>query len=316
VYLAGHESPAYRQQPATIGTIAEGSVAAAAQVRPGDVITRVGVQPVSTWDELEHVVATTPGGPFDLLVRRGPALVSLFVTPTDRSGRSLSTDVLGIAPIARPQIVVVNPGEPGDRAGLRVGDVVLAANGAPIVSGAQLHDLIASTGQEPLTLWVYRKGAERNIDVAPREGRLGITFQHEVALERLSLPSAIVAGVRETASNARLMLSTVLGIFTSGASPRDLIGPIGMAQLSGQSAKRGWLPLVSLMALLSLNLGLLNLLPIPVLDGGHIFIMAIESMAQRDFTRAAKRRLVTAGLAVLLMLMSSALYNDLARLLG
>jgi regulator of sigma E protease len=113
-----------------------------------------------------------------------------------------------------------------------------------------------------------------------------------------------------------MMLRTVFGIFTSGASPRELIGPIGMAQLSGQSARRGWLPLVSLMALLSLNLGLLNLLPIPVLDGGHIFIMAVESVAQRDFTRASKRRLVTAGLAVLLMLMSSALYNDIARLFG
>jgi len=133
-------------------------------------------------------------------------------------------------------------------------------------------------------------------------------------VEQLALPRALVASAKQNVADARLMLHTVWGIFMGAASPSELIGPIGMAQLSGQQAKRGWLPLISLMSLLSLNLGLLNLLPIPVLDGGHILILALERVMKRDFTRAAKRRFLTAGLAVLLMLMSTALYNDLARL--
>jgi len=314
VFMAGHESPAYLQNPATVGSIASGSPAAHAGLVPGDVVVKIADRRVSSWGDLERAVVMAPEQRvLPIVVRRADTDVALRIVSDDLKAGLVAADDLGIGPVTRPQIVAVNPGDAGDRGGLRVNDIVVVANGEPVVSGDQLRQAIAAA-PERLTLWVLRDGVEQNLEVQPSAGRVGITFQNELALEQLALPAALVASARQNVADARLMLHTVWGIFMGAASPNELIGPIGMAQLSGQSAKRGWLPLISLMSLLSLNLGLLNLLPIPVLDGGHILILAMERVMKRDFTRAAKRRFITAGLAVLLMLMSTALYNDLARL--
>ena len=104
------------------------------------------------------------------------------------------------------------------------------------------------------------------------------------------------------------------GLITRETSPKQLMGPVAIAQLSGESAQLGWIPLLSLMAAISLNLGLLNLLPIPVLDGGHIFIMALEGAARRDFSVRVKEKMFLAGFALLLMLMVTVIYNDLTRI--
>jgi regulator of sigma E protease len=110
------------------------------------------------------------------------------------------------------------------------------------------------------------------------------------------------------------ILRTLRDLFTGEASPKQLMGPVGIAQLSGETAKAGWVALLGLMVTLSLNLGLLNLLPIPVLDGGHIFIMALETIARRDFSVEVKEKLHLAGFAVLMTLMVTVIYNDLTRI--
>ena len=113
---------------------------------------------------------------------------------------------------------------------------------------------------------------------------------------------------------AALIFQTVWGLITRETSPKQLMGPVAIAQLSGESAQLGWIALLSLMASLSLNLGLLNLLPIPVLDGGHIFIMALEGLARRDFSLKVKEKLLLGGFVVLMVLMVTVIYNDLARI--
>jgi regulator of sigma E protease len=117
----------------------------------------------------------------------------------------------------------------------------------------------------------------------------------------------------ENARNAALIFQTVWGLITLETSPKQLMGPVAIAQMSGESAELGWVALFSLMAMISLNLGLLNLLPIPVLDGGHIFIMALEGAARRDFSIRVKEKMLLAGFVVLMMLMVTAIYNDLTR---
>ena len=111
-----------------------------------------------------------------------------------------------------------------------------------------------------------------------------------------------------------LIFQTLWGLLTAETSPRQLVGPVGIAQLSGSAAQVGWVQLFSLMAMISLNLGILNLLPIPVLDGGHIFIMGMESVARRDFSMRVKERMLLAGFVVLMMLMVTVIYNDLTRI--
>ena len=111
-----------------------------------------------------------------------------------------------------------------------------------------------------------------------------------------------------------LIFQTLWGLVTTETSPKQLVGPVGIAQLSGGAAEAGWVALFSLMAMISLNLGILNLLPIPVLDGGHIFIMAMEGISRRDFSVRAKERMMLGGFAVLMILMVTVIYNDLMRI--
>src|SRR4029077_18013180 len=111
-----------------------------------------------------------------------------------------------------------------------------------------------------------------------------------------------------------MILKTPFGLFTGEVSPRQLMGPVGIAQLSGESAQAGWVALLSLMAVISLNLGLLNLMPVPVLDGGHILIMALEGVARRDFSMQVKEKMLLAGFVVLMLLMVTVIYNDLTRI--
>jgi len=125
---------------------------------------------------------------------------------------------------------------------------------------------------------------------------------------------ALVMSAQRNVESAGLIFQTVWGLITRETSPKQLMGPVAIAQLSGESAQLGWIPLLSLMAAISLNLGLLNLLPIPILDGGHIFIMALEGVARRDFSTRVKEKMLLAGFVVLMMLMVTVIYNDLARI--
>ena len=120
--------------------------------------------------------------------------------------------------------------------------------------------------------------------------------------------------VQRTWEMSGLILRTLYGLLSGETSPKQLMGPVGIAQLSGESAQEGWLSLLALMASISLNLGLLNLLPIPVLDGGHIFIMALEGLARRDFSIQMKERMLFAGFLLLMLLMVTVIYNDLTRI--
>jgi regulator of sigma E protease len=118
----------------------------------------------------------------------------------------------------------------------------------------------------------------------------------------------------ENWENAGLIFKTLGGLFTGATSPKQLMGPVGIAQLSGESAQNGIVPLLGLMAQISLNLGLLNLMPIPVLDGGHILIILLEGLARRSFSTRVKERMLLAGFVLLMMLMVTVIYNDLTRL--
>ena len=119
---------------------------------------------------------------------------------------------------------------------------------------------------------------------------------------------------RKNIESAGLIFQTLWGLVTREVSPKQLMGPVAIAQLSGESAQLGWVALFGLMASISLNLGLLNLMPIPVLDGGHIFIMALEGIARRDFSIRVKEKMLLAGFVLILMLMVTVIYNDLTRI--
>jgi regulator of sigma E protease len=212
----------------------------------------------------------------------------------------------------------VNPGDPADRAGLKAGDQVLAVNGERVVFGRQLADAISRNAGRPVDLTLKRGDQEMHISVTPEKrgdrGLIGIQIGEATRSFQPGPLEAIGLSLRRNLEFSGLIFKTIGGLFVGETSPRQLMGPVAIAQLSGESAQMGWIALLTLMASISLNLGLLNLLPIPVLDGGHIFIMALEGIARRDFSVAVKEKMFLAGFVLLMMLMVTVIYNDLTRI--
>jgi regulator of sigma E protease len=204
---------------------------------------------------------------------------------------------------------------------LKAGDIILAIDGKTITFQDELREAIASHPERPMSVRVLRGGAEQTLTVTPgrkstadTDGWLGVLPKDETRTIQPGLWQAIVMSFQENVKTAGLIFQTIGGLFTRETSPKQLMGPVAIAQLSGEYAQLGWVALLSLMASISLNLGLLNLLPIPVLDGGHILIMAMEGISRRDFTPKVKEKMVLTGLVVLMMLMVTVIYNDLTRI--
>ncbi len=317
VLYHGADVPAYEQAPPVVGRVAEGSAAARAGLQPGDRILTVDGTRVDTWNELFLAVVPKAGRPVELVVAREGRELPLRVTPDAQTKYEIGD--LGAFPVMHPQILNVSPGSPAERAGLRPGDVVLAAGGQAGISQTALIDLIKAHEGRPLALRIRRGGEAREVVVTPEpiDGapRIGATLSpFEVRTIEPTLVQAIGMSLERNWEWTKLIGRTLAGLFTRETSVRQFLGPVAIAELSGGAAAAGWLALFNLLAMFSLNLGLLNLMPIPVLDGGHIAILALEGLVRRDFSVRVKERLLLAGFVVLLMLMATVLYNDLTRI--
>jgi regulator of sigma E protease len=316
VYYHGAPEAAYQKNPAVVGHVAPDSPAARADIRKGDLIVSVGGRQTPTWDQFAIEVMPKANREIELVVARDGVQRTVRLTPASRT--SFEIGDIGVAPDFHPQIAILNPGEPAANAGLLVGDVVLAVNGVETDYDSLLKSIWGSPSK-PLTLTIERDKARRDVTVTPvlvdNQGRIGVTLN--AAEERIvaaGFTQAMRLSVQENVKSATLIFRTFGELFKGEASPKQLMGPVGIARLSGAYARLGWIPLFTLMAMLSMNLAILNLLPIPMLDGGHIFIMAIEGAARRDFSLRVKERMLMAGFVVIMTLMVTVIYNDLMRI--
>lgn len=319
VLMQGAEVPAFEDQPAVIGAVVPGSPAAQAGLMPGDRITEAGGRETPTWKNFFLVVGTRANRPVPITFLREGREMTATVTPKPQTRFEIGD--VGVMPNVHPQVPSVVPGEPADRAGVKPGDVVLAVDREPIFFSQQLKEAIEKKPGVPITLSLLRGGERRDISLTPtiegtdkKVGRIGIGIKDEVRLIEPGPVEAVGMSLKRNWEFAGLIIETVWGLVTREASPRQLMGPLAIMQLSGESAQAGLIPLFTLMASISLNLGLLNLLPIPVLDGGHIFIMALEGLVRRDFSARAKEKVFLAGFVLLMMLMVTVIYNDLTRI--
>ncbi len=317
VLYQGAEEPAFEVQPPVVGRVVEDSPAARAGIVAGERIVSVAGRAVDTWDALFLEILPRAEREIPVVVRGVDGQErTLRVTPDAQTSYEMGD--IGVGPAMRPQIVQVMPDEPADRAGLRARDIIEAVDGES-VDHAELIARINASPDVPLTLTVRRAGEPLQIGVTPAlRGDIGLTGMRVNPFEtRIVEPGFVEAfgmSVRQNVEWSGLIFQTLWGLLTAETSPRQLVGPVGIAQLSGSAVQVGWVELFSLMAMISLNLGILNLLPIPVLDGGHIFIMGMESVARRDFSMRVKERMLLAGFVVLMMLMVTVIYNDLTRI--
>jgi len=319
VLYQGVEKGAYEDQPPIVGVVTPGSVAAKADIRPGDRLLAVSGHTVNTWEQFLIDVASKPNREIEIKLLRNGTELTRRVTPTVVAGQSrFEFGEIGVLPIAHPHVRSVSPGGAAEKAGILPGDVVLAVEGQPITFSYELKEAIAKHPEQQITLAILRNGVTQTIQGTPakngNEGLLGIGIGDDTVKIKPGVGQAIKLSVERNIEYGRLIFQTLWGLVTRETSPKQLMGPVAIAQLSGESAQLGWIALFTLMASISLNLGLLNLMPIPVLDGGHIFIMALEGLARRDFSMRVKEKMLLAGFVLILMLMVTVIYNDLTRI--
>lgn len=317
VLYQGAQVPAFEQEPVVVGSLADQSVAKAAGVLPGDRVVSVDGKKIDTWEQFQMNVVGKAKREVSIVVDRAGRPVEMRMVPSAQ-GKYEFGDV-GLLPVMHPQISALTRDSPAQAAGLQPGDVVLAASGEKGVSRERLVEIIKSREGQPIALDIKRNGAFQQITVTPRKvgGTVIIGAQLSAWEQRTIDPGPLEALKMSAVQNwtwAGMIVQTLGGLFTRSTSVKQLMGPVAIADLSGTAAEQGWVALFSLMAMISLNLGLLNLMPIPVLDGGHIAILAMEGVSRREFSMKVKEKMLLAGFVLLLMLMVTVIYNDLTRI--
>ena len=317
VLYQGAQVPLFDQQPVVIGTFAENSPARAAGLQVGDRVIALDGRDVDNWDQFSMTIVTKARKDVAITYVRDGKPGTLTVVPTAQGKFDMGD--IGIQPIIHPQLGELTPGMPAAQAGLQTGDVILGVGDDKDVTYEHLLAAIKSHDGQPLQLTVRRNGQLQQVSVTPKltGDKPMIGAQISAFETRMVEPGPIEALKLSAQKNwewTRLIVQTLVGLFTRETSVKQLMGPVAIADLSGSAAEAGWIPLFSLMAMISLNLGLLNLMPIPVLDGGHIFILALEGLARRDFSMRVKEKMLLAGFVLLLALMVTVIYNDLMRI--
>ena len=343
VLLAASQWIGVQEAKAVLGTPLAGSLAQTADRRAGDWV-RSAALPGGEWEDVESMAdlrwrvtrAALDGQPLQLMLsdRQGhgsrTVLLPLDALETkDVDAAALRRIGLG-APFSDPVLGDLQPGGPAARAGLAKGDRVLAINGEPVGDAQALRERIRAAvvdGQPQRLLWrVERAGSVRDISVTPRlvddggqlRGRIDayVGAAPEMVTVRRGPVDGLAQGLARTWEISTLTVRMIGRMLVGEASVKNLSGPLTIADAAGQSVERGLAYYLGFLALVSVSLGVLNLLPLPMLDGGHLMYYLFEGVTGRPVSELWLARLQRGGIAVLVVMMSVALFNDVARLLG
>jgi regulator of sigma E protease len=219
----------------------------------------------------------------------------------------------GITPLTDPVVAEVALNSTAARSGLRAGDRLISLNGRPIARLEDIGGILNNAKGAPIPLEVRRGNTAIHLTLQGDKfdpSNLGRGIISPYRIQKLSLPQALAESVRQNIKMVRYTYATISRLLRGQGSMKELSGPISIARISGEMMRRGWIYVVGLMAMISLQLGIMNLLPIPVLDGGHIFILLVEGVARRDLSLQMKERIQQLGFAALAVLMMVVIYND------
>ncbi|HWA58845.1 MAG TPA: RIP metalloprotease RseP [Gemmatimonadales bacterium] len=313
----------------TVGIVSDSLPAGAEALRelkPGDRIVRVGPDSVTSWNDVEAGIASTSGERVDIGLADG-RVVTLKIHQAALAERIRASQA--VQPF-RPAILgTIVSGRPADRAGLKVMDSVISINGEPMPQWYDLVTRVRSSAGQPLTFKVLREGREVEVTVMPeletetvargvteKVGKIGAGPYIAVTTRPYGIGAAFGAGARATLTASTQIVRTVQGLLSARISSREVGGPILIGQMAAQSARLGLDAFLSFMALVSVNLAVLNLLPIPVLDGGQFLFLMAEGVLRRPLSLRLRERLTLVGLFLIVCLMVLAFSNDIRRLLG
>jgi len=322
-FTIGMEVLRYQEEAPIVKHVETGSPAERAGVKVDDVILRISGRPVTTWREVEMDLGLAPRENIPVDLKRGDETIGVTLRPEPQTKYDIG--YTGLNAFLPPVIGSLVGGYPGEKAGLKPGDRILSVGGREVKGYYEVVRKVreaaagfdGAEGPKPIEFVVERGAETKTFAVTPRkEGgswRIGFSPKYETVIRRLGLAEAIGASWKELGRQTATTFATVGRLFRGTGSMRQLSGPIDIAKFSGEAARTGPAALLGLMGMLSLQLGILNLLPIPLLDGGQIFVTLLESAARRDFPLKLKERLLQAGFVFLVLLMVTVLYFDVLK---
>ncbi|HUJ40112.1 MAG TPA: RIP metalloprotease RseP [Candidatus Acidoferrales bacterium] len=325
-YGYGIPQAAFLHQPPVLAGVLKDSPAAKAGLQAGDRLVEVNHTATATWQDVGKALdKLNSTNEVDVVYERGGQRYPVVSRGNPDARESLRPALLLGFPNAPIELDTVVPGKPADRAGLKVDDRIVSVDGSPIVSVDQFLEAIQGSGGKTLQITLLRNGKELTIPVAPREDasvgtekawRIGvIPVAADIHYHRLSLGESLSLAGTQTVGLTGQIFVIVAQLASGRASIRDVAGPVGIMQYSGEAAKRGFYALAFLTAGISLNLAVLNLLPIPILDGGHILLLGLEGIRRRDFSQVVRERFLQVGMVFILLLIAIVMYNDIRNLI-
>jgi regulator of sigma E protease len=322
VYMVHYEYPVYLDKPAVLDGVKPGSAAAQAGLQAGDRIVKVDNIENPTWEQLEPRVWLSPNQPLTVTVQRGNQVFDKTIVPKPVT----SSEVGSAGWYAENSVVVgrVEPQLPAAKAGIKEEDQIVALNGQPVHSLETVIDSLQQTKDKPVDLTVLRGGQTLHFTMSPvlsktedpKENRYRLGFSNKGAVKVTTLPfaKALNLSLERNRQYSLMILELAKKLVQRKISLRAVSGPIGIAQEAGYAAQqKGWTPLMELTAGISLNLGIFNLLPIPILDGGVILFLLIEGLMRRDISMNIKERVYQAAFVFLVLFAVMVIYNDLMK---
>jgi regulator of sigma E protease len=318
---AGMPSAAFLSKPVQIVGLPANSQTTSAPLQTGDTVVSLNDIKNPTWEQAEDQIrGNAAGGTLKLEVenkgvRRHAEITVKQAEPIDR--------ILGYLPISAV-IGDIFPGAPADRAGIREKDIIQAVNGQKVEYWDQFVDYVRGSGGKSLQLDVQRNGQALHLTVTPKQGaadastsnyQIGVGPDPDIIYHRIGIAASASAATGKTLEMVADTLGVFGKLFSGRVSVKQLQGAVGITRLAGDAVRKGPSAVISVMVLISVNLGILNLLPIPILDGGNILLLAIEGGLRRDLSLAFKERFIQVGLVFLFVLIAYAMYNDVVRLL-
>jgi regulator of sigma E protease len=326
VYKNGRETDPVTIVGRVVDELVPPEAAALKAITPGVRILRINGDSMKTWDQVVAAITDTPAPEIRIELSDGSTVV-LPIHPDAVEERLKAAQAL--QPFRAPVVGRVVPGKVAAKAGVQEGDTIVAVDGKPVSQWYDLLERIQQSAGRDLAIVLARHGERVNLRVRPyldsllepngkykRIGRIGVAVGTGFTSENLTVGQAIVEGGKQTLNSSTQILRTVRGLFSGRISGRSVGGPILIGQLAGESARLGLDTFLGFMALISINLAILNLLPVPVLDGGQFLFLLAEAAIRRPLPAKLRERLTTVGLVLIALLMGLAFSNDLRRLFG
>lgn len=323
--------PTFREIVSDIEAVLPASPADLAGIKPGDRVLRVNDRDVSTNADLLDQIQKSNGKPLTLDVRRGDQIKTLIVTPTattfQEEGKAITLYRLGIEERA-PVITVVMAGSRAIEAGFKEGDRVVRIDGKDVSTWSQMTAIVRDSANRPLQVDVLRNGQAVSLTVTPAAekavvdgktveiGKIGISAQSRSILRASNPLMAPILGLKATWGWTELTVVGIYKMITGEISSKNIGGPLSIAKISGEAASQGISYYVFIIAMLSINLGVLNLLPIPILDGGHLLFFGIEAVLRKPLGERQREIAQQVGLVLLICIMVFAFWNDIERLIS